>query len=132
MVRYERSGMGRMWRSEYGSADDPDEFRWLLGYSPYHAVADGSPYPATLFTVFDNDGRVDPLHARKMCAALQQASVRDGPITLRREPRVGHGRRSQTRMLDLSADMLGFLSRFTGLQPQSTPPCHADASRDRA
>ena len=58
----------------------------LIGYSPYHAVRDGTRYPATLFEIFDSDTRVDPLHARKMCAALQAAQPADGPpVLLRRE-----------------------------------------------
>ena len=73
MVRYERFSLGRTWNDEYGTADDPDELGWLLSYSPYHHVREGTGYPAVLFTVFDSDTRVDPLHARKMCAALQHA-----------------------------------------------------------
>jgi prolyl oligopeptidase len=72
-------------------------------------------YPAVLFTVFDNDTRVDPLHARKLCAALQHATSRspeEAPILLRREENVGHGGRSVSRMIGLGADILGF---FTGL-----------------
>jgi prolyl oligopeptidase len=60
-------------------ADDPDELGWLLSYSPYHHVRPGVDYPATLFTVFDGDTRVDPLHARKMCAAMQHATTADRP-----------------------------------------------------
>ncbi len=71
MVRYEKFGLGATWNDEYGTADDPDELGWLLAYSPYHHVRDGVAYPAVLFTVFDGDTRVDPMHARKMCAALQ-------------------------------------------------------------
>ena len=69
MVRYERFGLGPTWNDEYGTASDPVELGWLLGYSPYHHVRGGVSYPATLFTVFDNDTRVDPVHAWKMCAA---------------------------------------------------------------
>ncbi len=76
MVRYERFGLGRTWNDEYGTAADPTEFGWLLSYSPYHRVEPGAAYPAVLFTVFDNDTRVDPLHARKLCAALQWATTR--------------------------------------------------------
>ena len=60
MVRYERFGLGQTWNDEYGTAADPVELGWLLGYSPYHRVRPGVRYPATLFTVFDNDTRVEP------------------------------------------------------------------------
>ena len=73
MVRYELFGLGRTWNDEYGTAADPVELGWLVAYSPYHHVRDGVDYPAVLFTTFDSDTRVDPLHARKMCAALQHA-----------------------------------------------------------
>ena len=75
MVRYERFGLGETWNDEFGTAADPEQLGWLLGYSPYHHVRDGVSYPAVLFTVFDSDTRVDPMHARKMCAALQHAAA---------------------------------------------------------
>ncbi|MQA93898.1 MAG: prolyl oligopeptidase family serine peptidase [Streptosporangiales bacterium] len=116
MVRYELFGLGATWNVEYGSADDPEQFGWLLGYSPYHHVRDGVSYPATLFTVFDGDTRVDPMHARKMCAALQHATAGDAPILLRREAEVGHGARAVSRTVALSADQLAFLAEHTGLR----------------
>ncbi|HET9769602.1 MAG TPA: prolyl oligopeptidase family serine peptidase, partial [Acidimicrobiia bacterium] len=60
MVRYELFGLGRTWNDEYGTAADPTELGWLLSYSPYHRVVAGEAYPAVLFTVFENDTRVDP------------------------------------------------------------------------
>jgi prolyl oligopeptidase len=118
MVRYERFGLGVTWNDEYGTADDPTELGWLLSYSPYHHVVQGVEYPATLFTVFDGDTRVDPLHARKLAAALQRATAGDpaiAPILLRREADVGHGARSVRRTVQLSADELGFLAAALGL-----------------
>jgi prolyl oligopeptidase len=115
MVRYERFGTGPSWRSEYGSADDPEQLGWLLGYSPYHRVREGVDYPAVLFTSFGGDSRVDPLHARKMCAALQWASGGDRPILLRHEDGVGHARSATSRAVALAADMLAFLAAHTGL-----------------
>ncbi|HEX7189684.1 MAG TPA: prolyl oligopeptidase family serine peptidase [Actinomycetes bacterium] len=116
MVRYEQFGLGATWTDEYGSVADADELSWLLGYSPYHHVRDGVDYPATLFTVFDGDTRVDPLHARKMCAALQHATTGDRPILLRRERDVGHGGRALSRTIALSVDTLSFAARWTGLR----------------
>jgi prolyl oligopeptidase len=118
MVRYEHFSLGRTWNDEYGTADDPDELGWLLSYSPYHHVRDGTDYPAVLFTVFDSDTRVDPLHARKMCAALQHATSGDPatrPVLLRRETDVGHGARSVSRSITLGVDQLSFLAAHTGL-----------------
>ncbi|MGW6279204.1 prolyl oligopeptidase family serine peptidase [Kribbella sp. NPDC055071] len=111
MVRYELSGLGERWVPEFGSVQDPEEFRTLLAYSPYHQVAAGVKYPAVLFTVFGNDTRVDPLHARKMCAALQHAT--ESLILLRNEPDAGH----VTGGMGLAADMLAFICDHTGLTP---------------
>jgi prolyl oligopeptidase len=115
MVRYEQFGLGALWSEEYGRADDPIELGWLYAYSPYHHVTEGTDYPAVLFTVFDSDTRVDPLHARKTCAALQAATASDRPVVFRREKDVGHGARSVSRSVELSADTLSFLARHTGL-----------------
>ena len=115
MVRYEKFGLGATWNVEYGAAEDPEQLAWLLSYSPYHHVTEGTAYPAVLFTVFDGDTRVDPMHARKMCAALQHATASDRPVLLRREKDVGHGARALSRSVDLSADTLAFTARWTGL-----------------
>jgi prolyl oligopeptidase len=117
MVRYERFGLGTTWADEYGTASDPTELSWLLGYSPYYHVREATAYPATLFTVFDSDTRVDPLHARKMCAAMQHATTRsDAPVLLRRERDVGHGARSISRSVDLAVDTSSFLAHHLGLE----------------
>jgi prolyl oligopeptidase len=115
MVRYELSGMGPSWVPEYGSADDPEQFRTLLSYSPYHHVEPGVAYPAVLLAAFEGDTRVDPLHARKMCAALQHASRGRGPVLLRLEAGVGHGTRAMSRELALYAECLAFLAEQAGL-----------------
>lgn len=119
MVRFEKFGLGATWNVEYGSADVAEEFAWLLAYSPYHHVEAGTSYPATLFTVFDGDTRVDPLHARKLAAALQHATTADvdeRPILLRAEKDVGHGARSLSRTVGLTVDTLGFLAHELGLR----------------
>jgi prolyl oligopeptidase len=116
MVRYERFGLGETWNDEYGRADDPTELGWLVAYSPYHHVVKGTEYPAVLFTVFDSDTRVDPLHARKMCAALQWATASERPVLLRRERQTGHGARSVRRTVELQADVLAFLAAEVDLE----------------
>ena len=118
MLRYEQFGLGETWNDEYGTAANPEEFRWLAGYSPYHHVQPGVRYPAVLFTVFEGDTRVDPLHARKMCAALQYATAApasERPILIRTEARVGHGARSLSRSIALGAESLAFAAAQTGL-----------------
>jgi prolyl oligopeptidase len=118
MIRYDRFGLGRTWVGEYGRPEVPTEFGWLRRYSPLHNVVEGSHYPSVLFTVFDNDTRVDPLHARKLCAELQWAtanSAEQAPILLRREANVGHSDRSVSLSLRLSADTLAWQADRLGL-----------------
>ena len=119
MVRYERFGLGETWSDEYGTAADAEEFGWLISYSPYHQVRPGVRYPAVLFTVFDGDTRVDPLHARKLCAALQHATsapLSERPILLRNEAKVGHGARALSRSIAMTAESLTFVAAQTGLR----------------
>jgi len=115
MVRYEKFGLGETWNTEYGSARVAEELPWLLGYSPYHRVSDGQAYPSVLFTVFTNDTRVHPMHAYKMCAALQHATSSSRPVLMRAEGRVGHGARAVSLSAALAGDTLGFVARETGL-----------------
>ena len=91
MLRYHRFLIARLWIPEYGSADDPEQFRWLRAYSPYHQVRPGVAYPAVLLATAESDTRVDPMHARKMAARLQAATSAERPVLLRLEARAGHG-----------------------------------------
>ena len=117
MVRYELFWLGRTWNDEYGTADDPASWAGCCRTRRTTTYVTGVEYPAMLFTVFDSDTRVDPLHARKMCAALQHASPVAGhrPVLLRRETDVGHGARSVSRSIALGVDQLSFLAAHTGL-----------------
>ena len=116
MIRYTTSELGPTWTVEYGDPEDPEQFGWLHAYSPYHRVAEGTDYPAAMFAVFDNDTRTDPMHGRKMCAAVQHATSGTRPVLLRTEGDVGHGARSLSKSVDETADTLAFFARWTGLQ----------------
>ena len=89
MVRYQKFGLGKAWITEYGTADEAADFKYLYAYSPYHHVSPGAHYPAFLMMSSDHDDRVDPMHARKFTAALQAAS--SAPVWLRIERNAGHG-----------------------------------------
>ena len=117
MIRYTTSELGPTWTVEYGDPEDPEQFGWLIEYSPYHRVREGIDYPATMFVVFDNDTRTDPMHGRKMAAAVQHATSGQRPILLRTEGDVGHGARSLDKSITETADTLAFLAHHTGLQP---------------
>jgi prolyl oligopeptidase len=117
MVRYHRFGNGPAWVSEYGSADNEADFRWLYAYSPYHHVQARTAYPAVLMSSSDSDDRVDPLHARKMTAALQAATT-GGPVLLRIEAHAGHGGAGQVSSAVAEAvDYDAFLFDQLGMRP---------------
>src|SRR5258707_3559770 len=114
MVRYHLFGSGKTWIEEYGSADDADDFKAILAYSPYQHLVDGMKYPATLVQSADSDDRVDPMHARKFTAALQHASS-GGPVLLRVEKNSRHGG------ADLGTSPTAKASDTFSLAPHPTP-----------
>ena len=93
MLRYQHFLIARFWIAEYGSAEDPLQYRWLRAYSPYHQLRRGTRYPAVLLTTAEGDSRVDPGHARKMGALLQelQADDPDAVTLVRVDADAGHG-----------------------------------------
>lgn len=90
MLRYEKFMEAQYWVSEYGTAENPAQFKYLAAYSPYQNVKQGVKYPAVLLMTGDGDTRVDPLHARKMAAQLQAATASDRPVLLRYDIQAGH------------------------------------------
>jgi prolyl oligopeptidase len=114
MLHYQNFQIAKLWIPEYGTADDPAQFKWLYAYSPYHHVKAGAEYPAVLFMTADSDTRVDPMHAKKM-AALMQAEAKNGasktrPILLRIESKAGHGAgKPVTKQIEESTDVYEFL-----------------------
>ncbi|HZF54385.1 MAG TPA: prolyl oligopeptidase family serine peptidase [Polyangiaceae bacterium] len=114
MVRYHLFGSGKTWISEYGSAEDPAQFKALHAYSPYHHVKPGTRYPAVLLLSADSDDRVDPMHARKFAAALQATST-GGPVLLRIERNAGHGGADLIKAaVEQGADQYAFALAQTG------------------
>jgi prolyl oligopeptidase len=110
MLRYQKFFVAKYWVPEYGSADDPGQFKYLYAYSPYHHVKPGTKYPAVLFVTGDGDTRVAPLHARKMAALLQADTGSDRPVLLRYDTQAGHSQGvSVTKAIDETTDSLGFL-----------------------
>jgi prolyl oligopeptidase len=112
MLRYQLFGSGKTWVPEYGSADDKDQFNILWAYSPYRRAVDEGKraYPATLFDSADHDDRVDPMHARKLAAVLQEDQTADAPIYLRIERNSGHGGADMVKsQVDRVVDQFSFL-----------------------
>jgi len=110
MLRFRDFTVGKGWESDYGSVDDPAEFKALLAYSPYQNVKANVDYPATLITTGDHDDRVFPAHSFKFTAAMQHADPEGKPILIRIETRAGHGQGKPTRQLiDETADIYAFI-----------------------
>src|SRR5205823_6407320 len=110
MLRFHKFGFGTQWTGEYGSPDNPEDFKVLRTYSPLHNVKVGTKYPPTLITTADHDDRVMPGHSLKYAAALQQAQEGPAPILLRVDTRSGHGAGKPTsKQVDEWADRFAFL-----------------------
>ena len=110
MLRYQNFEFGRLWTTEYGSADNAADYKYLRAYSPYQNVKQGTKYPAIMFFSGDNDTRVDPLHARKMTAEMQAATAGDRPVLLHYSLKGGHSSGvSVTQQIQDYTDILSFL-----------------------
>ena len=115
MLRVERSPNGAFNVTEFGTVKEPDQFRALYAYSPYHHVVDGTQYPAILFTTGANDPRVDPMHSRKMTARLQAIGSKK-PILLRTSGTSGHGAGTTlSETIEEITDIYGFLFKQWGV-----------------
>jgi prolyl oligopeptidase len=116
MLRTELDPNGVFNVTEYGTVKDPQQFKALYAYSPYHHVKSGTAYPAVLFATGANDGRVNPYHSRKMLARLQAANSSDHPILLRTSANTGHGGGSRTQAIEELADTFAFLFDQLGME----------------
>ena len=93
-------------------------FRYLVAYSPYHNVKDGTKFPPTMVMTSDHDDRVFPAHSFKFAAALQRAQGADAPVLLRVESKAGHGAgRPTDKVIDEVADRFAFLVKTLGFTP---------------
>lgn len=116
MLRVELDPNGAFNITEFGTVNDPAQFKSLYAYSPYHHVHDGTAYPAVLFPCGENDGRVNPAHSRKMTARLQAATRSPHPILLRMTASAGHGMGSSLKdRVAEQADIFAFLFEELGV-----------------
>ncbi len=117
MLRFHRFTAGRFWVDDYGSSDDPEEFKALHAYSPYHNLKKGVKYPATLVTTADTDDRVVPGHSFKFTAMLQYGQAGPAPVLARIETRAGHGAGKPTsKQIEEVADQWAFLVKNLGMK----------------
>ena len=118
MIRYQNFLVAKYWVPEYGSSDDPAQFKYLYAYSPYHHVKAGTKYPPVLLITGDSDTRVAPLHARKMTALLQASTASGKPILLHYDTKAGHsGGLPVSKQVDETSDELMFLMWQLGVEP---------------
>jgi prolyl oligopeptidase len=112
MLRFHKFTIGGAWTSDYGSPDDPEEFKYLFAYSPYHNIQTGTAYPPTLIMTGDHDDRVVPSHSYKFAAALQAAQGGSSPILIRVDVRAGHGVGKPVSMqIGEVVDVMAFLTK---------------------
>ena len=123
MLRVELTPNGAFNVSEFGSVKDPEQFKALFGYSPYHHVKDGTAYPAVLLLTGENDPRVDPYHSRKMAARLQAATSGSAPILFRSNSNAGHGGDTPlSEKIEEIADAYAFLFDQLGVDYKPAAP----------
>jgi prolyl oligopeptidase len=115
MLRYDKFTGGHLWATEYGSSGDPDQFKYLIKYSPLHNVKSGACYPATLVTTADHDDRVVPSHSYKFTAALQVAQGCDKPVLIRVETKASHGYRPTDKRIAELVDLWAFAATRMGM-----------------
>lgn len=117
MLRFHKFTIGWAWVDDYGSSDDPEQFKALYAYSPLHNLKSGTCYPPTLITTADHDDRVVPAHSFKFAAALQAAQSCDNPTLIRIETKAGHGAGKPTaKIIEEAADQWAFLIKVLGVE----------------
>jgi prolyl oligopeptidase len=116
MLRFQKFTIGWAWVADYGSSDNPEEFKALYAYSPLHNLKSGTAYPATLITTADHDDRVVPAHSFKFAAALQENHKGEAPVLIRIETKAGHGAGKPTsKVIEEAADRWAFLVQTLGM-----------------
>jgi prolyl oligopeptidase len=111
MLRFHKFTIGWAWTSDYGSSDDPTEFKALYAYSPLHNLKPGTKYPPTLIATSDHDDRVVPGHSFKFAATMQADQAGPAPVLIRIEVKAGHGAgKSITKLIDETADTWAFVA----------------------
>ena len=118
MLRFHKFTIGWNWIADYGSSDNPEEFKAIYAYSPLHNIKTGVKYPATLITTADHDDRVVPAHSFKYAATLQKAASKENPVLIRIETKSGHGASNVTKQIEMTADIYAFLMYNLGVQPR--------------
>jgi len=119
MLRFHKFTIGRYWTADYGSSDEPEQFQYLLSYSPLHNISVDKPYPAILVTTGDHDDRVVPAHSFKYIATLQEKYKGPNPVLIRINTDAGHGAGKPTDMvISEYSDVWSFIWYNVGFTPK--------------
>ncbi|HEU5400365.1 MAG TPA: prolyl oligopeptidase family serine peptidase, partial [Terriglobales bacterium] len=118
MLRFQKFTIGWAWTSDYGSSDDPEQFKAIYAYSPLHNLKPGTKYPPTLITTADHDDRVVPAHSFKFAATMQADQAGGAPVLIRIETKAGHGAgKPISKSIEEIADQWAFLVRNLNMHP---------------
>jgi len=118
MLRFHKFTIGWAWTSDFGSADNAEEFKALYAYSPMHNLKPGTKYPPTLITTADHDDRVVPAHSFKYIATLQERQSGSAPVLIRIDTKSGHGASNTKKQIASTADIYAFLMYHLGVTPK--------------
>jgi prolyl oligopeptidase len=126
MLRFNKFTIGWAWTSDYGSPENPDDFKALYAYSPYHNIKKGTKYPPTLIATADHDDRVVPAHSYKFAARMQAAQAGNNPILIRIDTSAGHGAgKPTTKLIEETADRWAFVVHELKWHPKLVEPASA-------
>jgi len=119
MLRFHKFTIGYAWVSDYGSADNAEDFEYIYKYSPLHNVKKGKEYPSILLTTADHDDRVVPAHSYKLISELQyqlgKEHYQQNPLVIRIDVKSGHGAgKSIEKIIQEDADFMSFVAKYTG------------------
>jgi prolyl oligopeptidase len=119
MLRFHKFTIGWAWTSDYGSSDDPEQFKALYAYSPLHNLKAGTKYPPTLITTADHDDRVVPGHSFKFAATMQADQAGPAPVLIRVETKAGHGAgKPISKQIEEIADSWSFVAHNLNMDVQ--------------
>jgi prolyl oligopeptidase len=117
MLRFHKFTIGWAWTSDYGSSDDPAEFKAIYAYSPLQNLKPGTKYPPTLIATSDHDDRVVPGHSFKFAATMQADQAGSAPILIRIETKAGHGAgKPISKLIEEAADTWAFAAKNLNMQ----------------
>ncbi len=112
MLRFQKFTVGQGWVTDYGSSDNPEEYKAIRKYSPLHNIKKGTKYPPTFIVTADHDDRVVPGHSFKYAATMQWAQGGDAPVLIRIETKAGHGGgKPVTKIIGETTDEYSFLAK---------------------